>query len=283
MILELNGEAVHSRLMNLFKTYTIVGGMPEAISEFSKNRDILSVKKVYESLLVAYLEDSEKYAESDVETKVIRHCIKYGWKSAAETITFEKFAGSNFKSREVGNALRTLQKAFLLELSYPVSNTRPPLIPNYRKKPKLFWLDTGLVNFYSNIQTDVFSADNIHDMWRGRIAEQIVAQEVLCINNSVLAERNFWRRDKAGSDAEIDLLYHYKNLLIPIEVKTGHNAKLKSLHLFMDDAPHDIAIRVWSKSFSVDLVKTKNNKQFRLFNIPFYYVGVIDKLLDKNI
>jgi hypothetical protein len=86
-------------------------------------------------------------------------------------------------------------------------------------------------------------------------------------------------RDKQGSDAEVDFVWQRDSQLIPIEVKSGHNSKLKSLHLFMDEAPHDIAVRVWSQPFSVDEVKTQKGKKFRLINLPFYYVGVLDKVL----
>jgi len=47
----------------------------------------------------------------------------------------------------------------------------------------------------------------------------------------------------------------------------------------MESTPHDLAVRVWSQPFSVDEVTTKSGKKFRLVNLPFYYVGVIEKSL----
>lgn len=281
LILSLNTEPVHQRIMDYYREYALVGGMPEAITQYLKMRDILAVESVYRSLLASYIDDAEKYADSESQIQILRHILKVGWKMAAESVVFENFGGSSFRSRDVGNAFRTLQKAFILELIYPVSQTKQPLLQNYRKKPKLFLLDTGLVNYYSQIQSDVFSSKDIQDVWRGRIAEHIVGQEIMCLDNSILAERYFWRRDKAGSDAEVDFLYSYKGNVIPIEVKTGHNSKLKSLHLFMSDAPHDIGVRVWSEKFSVDKVKTPHGKEFRLINLPFYYVCVLDKILSR--
>ncbi len=198
-------------------------------------------------------------------------------------ITFEGFAGSSYKSREAGNALRTLQKAFLADLVYPAGSTELPALPNLNKRPKLFWLDTGLVNFYSKIQTNVFSVNDISDIWRGRIAEHITGQELFCKNESVLAERVYWRRDVQGSDAEIDFLYQYDTQLIPVEVKSGHNSKLKSLHIFMNDAPHNFAIRIWQNSLSVDDLQTPAGKKFRLLNLPFYYISVLDKIVSRYI
>jgi predicted AAA+ superfamily ATPase len=180
-------------------------------------------------------------------------------------------------------AFQTIQKAMLLELAYPTSEVQMPLLQNFRKQPKLIWLDTGLVNYFSGIQSDVFSVKDIMDVWRGRIAEHIVAQELLTLNNSILSKRVYWRRSKAGSEAEVDFVYSYKSMAIPVEVKSGHNSKLKSLHLFMEKAPHNFAVRVWSQPFSIDEVTTHGGKKFFLINLPFYYVSVFDKILDEYV
>jgi hypothetical protein len=49
----------------------------------------------------------------------------------------------------------------------------------------------------------------------------------------------------------------------------------------MDECPHDWAVRVWSQPFSIDKVKTQAGKEFNLINLPFYYVGVLEKVLEK--
>jgi len=212
--------------------------------------------------------------------QIIRTILSVGWAKAGEAITFERFGSLSYSSKEIGLAFQTIQTAMLLELVYPASETQIPLLPNYRKHPKLIWLDTGLVNFQSGIQREVFSVSDIQDVWRGRIAEHVVAQELLALTDSLLAHRIYWRRDKQGSEAEVDFIYQHHNLAIPVEVKSGHNSKLKSLHSFMDLAPHDIAIRIWSNPFSIDELTTPNGKRFRLFNIPFYYVGVLNKIME---
>ena len=49
----------------------------------------------------------------------------------------------------------------------------------------------------------------------------------------------------------------------------------------MDEAPHDVAVRVWSNPLQVDTVTTIRGKTFRLINVPFYYVCVLEKVLGK--
>ncbi|MDR1382611.1 MAG: AAA family ATPase [Planctomycetaceae bacterium] len=274
-------SGIHFKIIKHFYDYILVGGMPAAIAEYAKNKDILAAKEIYDSLLVTYKDDVEKYTGNARQIQIIRTILDVGWYSAAEAISYDKFGNTHFSSREMNEAFQTIQKAMLLELAYPTSAVQMPLAPNFRRRPKLLWLDTGLVNYFAGIQKEVFSVKDIQDVWRGRIAEHIVAQELLTLNDSLLTKRVFWRREKETASAEVDFVYNFDGKAIPIEVKSGHNSKLKSLHLFMDECPHDWAVRVWSQPFSIDKVKTQAGKEFNLINLPFYYVGVLEKALDK--
>ena len=93
------------------------------------------------------------------------------------------------------------------------------------------------------------------DSWRGHIAEQITAQELLALEDRVGQHRSFWARPNNG--AEVDFVIAHDSKLYPIEVKSGTNAHLRSLQVFMDNSDADIAIRIWSKPYSVDNVQTR--------------------------
>ena len=110
-----------------------------------------------------------------------------------------------------------------------------------------------------------------------------MAQELKTLSFDVGEKRNFWVRNKRGSSAEVDFIFVYDGLVIPIEVKSGHNAHLKSLHQFMDETPHNVAVRVWSGSFSVDDVKTIAGKSFRLINLPFYMISALPNILKQYV
>ncbi|HAG15523.1 MAG TPA: hypothetical protein DCG69_03230 [Bacteroidales bacterium] len=56
-----------------------------------------------------------------------------------------------------------------------------------------------------------------------------------------------------------------------------------SLHQFMYQAPQNIALRIWSKPFSVELVKTPKGKEFTLLHIPFYLISQLEKIIAKNL
>lgn len=275
-------EALHPKAMDLFNTYTLIGGMPEVISDYVLNRDLISLNETFDSLLTGYRDDVEKYSRNATMTNVMRYILQQGWEFAAQTITLGGFANSPYKAREVGEAFRTLEKTMLLELVYPSTATMIPLNTDLKRAPKLLWLDTGLVNYAAGLQKEVFGSKDILDAWRGNIAEQVVGQELLTTDHRVSFKRNFWIRANKGSDAEIDFLYQYNNIAIPIEVKSGNNAHLKSLHLYMDTAPHQTAVRIWSQPFSVNEVTTSAGKTFTLYNIPFYYTTQIKAILEKE-
>ena len=119
------------------------------------------------------------------------------------------------------------------------------------------------------------------DTWRGMAAEQIVAQELKALSNEVGKKQKFWVRAKRGSSAEVDFVYIYGGKIIPIEVKNGHNAHLKSIHKFMNETEHDLAVRIWSGNYAIDEVTTNEGKHFKLINLPFYMIAALPNILKK--
>jgi predicted AAA+ superfamily ATPase len=271
--------AFHSEILTHFNLYALIGGMPEAVANYVSSQDIVSLSRIYNQILVGYKNDVEKYAESNKQAHVIRYILDEGWAFSGQTITLGGFAASAYKSRETGEAFRTLNKAMLLELVYPTTNVIMPAVSDLKKSPKLFWLDAGLVNYASGIQQEYLLKKDLMDTWRGMAAEQIVAQELKTLRFEVGLKRNYWMRNKRGSTAEVDFVMVFNGKIIPVEVKSGHNSHLKSLHQFMNDSNHDIAIRIWSGIHSIDKVKTINGKEFRLINLPFYMVSALPHIL----
>lgn len=273
-------SVLHSKIIRLFNTYTLIGGMPEVINNYAENQDIVSLQNVYETLLTGYQDDVEKYASGNTLRNILRHILTVGWNYAGQRITFERFGNSSYRSREMGEAFRTLEKTMLLELVYPTTSTEIPLSPEPKRSPKMLWFDTGLVNYSAGLQKELLGTMDISEVWRGKIAEHIVGQELLASNNRFSHKRYFWVREARNSSAEVDYVIQMADKVIPIEVKSGNNAKLRSLHQFMEKASHDIAIRIWTNPFSVDEVVTPNGKTFKLFNIPYYYSGQIEKIVE---
>ncbi|MBR6266078.1 MAG: ATP-binding protein [Bacteroidales bacterium] len=276
--------SLHLKLMSDFQIYSLIGGMPEVVNNYLENSDLVALSPIYTSLLTGYMDDVEKYASKGTETNVIRTILSKGWTNAGQQITFNNFAASNYKSREMGEGFRTLERAMLLELAYPVTSANLPLVGNQRRMPKLLWLDCGLVSASAKVKQEILRADNLQDVWRGAYAEQIVGQELLTLNNDVNGRRHFWMREDTHASAEVDYVYQYEDIFIPIEVKLGSNAHLRSLHRCVEEGNLSFAVRVWSEPLSVNDVTTiVGKKAFRLLNVPFYMVGMLDMLIKKYI
>ncbi|MDR2498290.1 MAG: ATP-binding protein [Tannerellaceae bacterium] len=273
--------AFHDELMKSFSAYSLTGGMPEVVALYAENKNIPALSKVYNELLNAYKNDVEKYASNNTQASVIRYILDEGWLFAGETIKLGNFAGSPYKARETGEAFRTLSKALLLELVYPLTSSVMPAASDMRKSPKLFWLDAGIVNYVAKIQREYILSTDLLDTWRGKAAEQIAYQELKALSYDVGAKQNFWVRAKRGSTAEVDLVYYFDGRIIPIEIKSGHNARLKSLHSFMNESAHDLAIRIWTGKYGIDELKTQNNTTFRLINLPFYMISALPEILKR--
>jgi predicted AAA+ superfamily ATPase len=271
----------HGILSAHFQDYTVIGGMPEVVQKYVNTKDLVSLESIYQSLIAGYNDDVEKYATTSSGVNYIRHIIRTGMNYAGQRIKFEKFGESDYRSREMGESFRLLEKTMLIELAYPVSQAVFPLLPNLKKSPRLYWLDIGIVNFATGTQYEVFSAHDISAAWRGISAEIVVGQELLAYETSILGRRYFWTRESRNAVAEIDFLFAFKGKLIPIEVKSGEKGTLKSLHAYMDSAPHSVAIRIWNKKMISDEITLPSGKTYTLLSIPYYLISRLDDLLMK--
>jgi len=138
-----------------------------------------------------------------------------------------------------------------------------------------------LINHSLKIAGELVFNSDISETHRGIIAEHIVGQELLTTSFSISNDIYFWTREKADASAEVDFVFPYKTKLIPVEVKSGSIGKLRSLHQFIERAPHGIAVRVYQGEYLVQKAKTISGKEFTLLNLPFYLVHRIERELDK--
>jgi len=272
-------DYAHSKILNLFHTYALIGGMPEIVHHYVKHRDIVSLSPIYDSLINGYLEDVEKYATSSAQIQHIRHCIQSSFPQAGKRIKFEGFGNSPYKSREMGESLRTLEKALLVQLIYPCTAFTLPFIPDIKKSPRLQILDTGLLNYYVGIQKDIIGTDDLNSIYQGTMIEHLIGQELLAFQFGALSKLHFWVREKKGSSAEVDYLFQFNSMVIPIEVKSGADGSLKSLHSYMDSAPHGYAMRLYSGQLKITNAVTANGKPFQILNLPYYLGTQIEKYL----
>lgn len=269
----------HNKLLQLFHTYALIGGMPEVVNHYIQHKDLTALSPIYDSLITSYLDDVEKYASNTTQVLHIRHVIRTSFLQAGKRIKFEGFGNSGYRSREMGEALRTLEKALLLQLIYPNTGAELPLMPDVKKSPRLQVLDTGMLNYFVGIQKEILGTEDLNKIYQGTLIEHLAGQEMLGFQHRSLSSLHFWVREKKDSSAEVDYLFVYEGKLIPVEVKSGTAGKLKSLHLFMDMAPHIMAVRFYAGEMNITEAISATGKKYQLLNLPYYLVSQIEHYL----
>lgn len=272
-------QFAHDKLLKLYHQYAIIGGMPEVVNNYVKHKDFTALNSIFDSLITSYLDDVEKYAKNDTQILHLRHVIKSSFSEAGKRIKFAGFGNSSYRSREMGECLRTLEKVLLLHLVYPNTSTKLPFLPDLKKSPRLQILDTGMLNHFVGIQKEILGSDDLSKIYQGTMIEHLTGQELLANEYNALSELFFWVKEKKESTAEVDFLISFEGKIIPIETKSGKTGTLKSLHLFMDAAPHNMAVRFYAGDVNISEVKTTQNKTFFLLSLPYYLVSQINAYL----
>lgn len=270
----------HDVLMDYFHRYALIGGMPEVVAQYIKKNDVTALNSVYDSLLISYQDDAGKYARNSTQAAILRHCIETAPFAAGQRINFSGFGQSNYRSREVGEALRTLQRAMLINLLYPSTSVEIPIMPDLKKSPCLQLLDTGLLNFFAGLQEQYFYHDNLHAFYKGILAEHIVGQELIAIGTNTRKKQCFWVRGKSQSQAEVDFLVQHKGYVVPVEVKSGKTGRLRSLHQFIERCPHHHAVRMYAGPLEIQQLSSLAGKRFYLLNLPYFLASAVHNYLE---
>ena len=263
----------------LFHDFAMIGGMPEIMANFINNKNVTVLLKLYASILESYKSDVEKYAKNENQKLIIRHIIDTAAYEVDHRIQLNKFGGSSFNSREIKEAMTTLEKARYLELVYPTTQVIPPGSSDYNKRPRLHLLDVGLQNYQLALFQELLQLSDLNNLTRGSLVQQVVTQEIKSLAYLPSKKLKFWVREEKNASSEVDLVYPYKQYLIPIEFKAGATGTLRSLHEFMDRTNHHFAIRFYGGRFSIDKLTTRLGKEYLLLNLPYFLAAWIENYI----
>ena len=272
--------AAHKTLLDLFNRFVIIGGMPEVVKRYCETGSVAEITPIYEGIWETYKNDVEKYSSNYSESRVIKHIMATAHLDVDKRIKFNNFGKSNYKSREVGEAFRNLEDARIIQLIYPTTDTEVPLRPDLRKSPRLQFLDTGLINNELNIQAEMLAMDDLNFAYKGAIIPHMITQELISTSQNKASKPFFWVREKKQSSAEVDLVIQHNNLVIPIEIKSGKEGTLKSLHQFIEVSNHHFAVRMFAGEFKIELHTTPGGKKYYLMNLPYYLGTMLKDYLD---
>ena len=244
-------EISHQKLKQYLKKFMIIGGMPEVVSQYILNGDILEVQRVLNDLVLSLEDDFAKYREKVTPSR-IREVFSTVVQQIGNKFTYS-YPHATINNVQIKEALNIL---ILAGLIYPVTHSAATGIPLGAevnlKKVKYLILDTGIFQRILGLNIgDILLEDDINVVNKGNIAELFVGLELL--KNASFYHKNelyFWQRDSRNSQAEVDYLIQKHDKIFPIEVKAGNKGKMQSLYLFLEEKKTDFGFRVSLENFS---------------------------------
>jgi predicted AAA+ superfamily ATPase len=237
---------MHEELMRLYRIYTCIGGMPEAVQHYlDKGNDLQGFdSSFFGALRAACINDMKKYVGNQneaVKIERIYDSIPLQQANRSRKFQYSKIR-SAARSNQYETALDWLMAAGLTYRTDCVTEPEKPL--RYFIDPdvfKLFGNDVGLLAHLLQIDFCDIMLDHLGQA-KGYLAENYVACELSARNIPLC----YWR---SQNNAEVDFLIQNEDGVIPVEVKAAQNVQSKSLGVYCQKYKPAYAIRISAKNF----------------------------------
>lgn len=252
--------AMHEKMMQLFKEYIVVGGMPRVVAEFVKSHNFVNVLDIQKEIVSNYLDDIAKYAEGTEKAKA-RECFLSIPKQLAKD--YKKFQYSLVHSggtaRKYGGSLMWLYDAGIINYCYNLGIPELPLEGNsINNQFKIYMRDTGLLMAMLEEGSSKDIIDGKLGIYKGAIYENIIADIFTKLGKKLYY---FEYRNKI----EIDFFIRYNNKVTAIEVKSADNTKAKSMKSLIENWNVEHGIKFSSKNVGI----SKNVDSYPLYMAMF--------------
>ena len=257
-----------AKLETHLREYLTVGGLPEVLDCFLESHDIWKADIILDSILQTYENDFSKHIPARDIPKL--HLI---WKSIPEQFAREnrRFlygeVRSGARAKDLEDALQWLQDASLVHKVACAEVPEMPLLASIdRKAFKLFPTDVGVLRKLAKLPpATILNSQDLFADFQGRLTENYVLEQLASLGISPIC---YWY-NPVGK-AEVDFLIQEDDLVVPIEVKSGHSRNAKSLKTFRATYRPPIAVRTSRNNLRLD---------DGLLNLPLYLLGEMPRLL----
>ena len=264
-------ESLHDYIMNLFRRYLLVGGLPAAVNEYLDSHNIVKVRNVQENIRSLYEVDATKYEKDSNKTLLIRRI----YNMIPSQLENKK---KRIIIKDIQNKIGDRFDNYLEEFEYlissgtalkvsAISNPKYPLAESAHKNlMKLYLNDVGLLTMllYKNSIRPVISDEDSVNL--GSVYESVVAQELKAHGHKL-----FYYDNKQRGEVDFLIDDYSSTTILPIEVKSGKDyTRHSALNNLLKVRDYDIASGlVLSNSREI---KTVGNVSY----MPVYYVMFID-------
>jgi len=262
-------EIFHNQLIDAYKNYICCGGMPETIVRYLENHNWNEVNTVNNQILNAYALDFAKHIDSKDIPRL--HNL---WQNIQDNLAKEdrKFKYSliekNARAREYENSVEWLVLSGLINRVFEINTICQPLSSCRNSNAfKLYLVDTGLLRTkFMLLPTAILQGDKLFVQFKGVLTENYVLQS---LKREFKNDIFYWR---SGNQAEIDFIFQYREIIIPVEVKSTTNTKAKSLSEYRKKNQPELSIR-----FSLKNVEKNGD----LLNLPLYLTDYTEKIINN--
>lgn len=247
--------------IDTLKQYYYVGGMPEAVQNFLKERDFNQVRDIQKRILSAYEQDFSKHAPIEMVPK-----IRMIWNSIPSQLAKENKKFIYGLVREGGRA-KDYEAAIMwlcdCGLIHKISRVNTAGIPlkayEDLKAFKLFVVDVGLLGCMTGLgQRTLIEKNDLFTEFKGALTEQYVCQQLKTIGDLGI----YYYTNDRGS-CEVDFLVDTGEQIVPLEVKAEVNLKAKSLKTYREKFQPGISVRTSMMDYK---------KEEWLVNLPLYAI-----------
>lgn len=260
---------IHERLLELLRSYLMLGGMPAVLKSYFENGDLAGSQRIQSSLLQTFRSDFGKYAKVS-EYKYLHRVFDAAPRLAGQRTKYSAI-DADAKSRDIKNAVQLLSLAGVVRQVFATAASGLPLGAQISdRKFKLNFLDVGLMQNICGLQPQLATQTEFTQINSGAVAEQFVGQELSAsADRYTPGDLYFWARDKKGSSAEVDYIVGVDSTIIPVEVKAGKTGILRSLRLFMEEKKSGVGVRISQVPLAF---------QDGILSIPLYMTGQLSRL-----
>lgn len=265
-------DYVHTKMLDVFYLYLIIGGMPEAVDTYVKTNDLAKVAQVHEKIIRLYKKDFSKYeVRYKLKLREIYDAMpgqldqknkRFQLNSIEKGISYDR----------VANDFLWLKDAGVVIPVYNVSEPKLPLVINENRNLfKLFFSDVGLLtSCYSN-QVKISILNKDRSINNGALFENVVAQELL-----TKGHREYYFNSK--KQGELDFVVELDGKAVPLEIKSGKDYKRHSaLNNVLKNADYNISEAYIFSEGNIEV----NDKRIYM---PIYMIMFLDNTkLDNTI
>lgn len=275
-------EALHNDIVQQFRTFLIVGGMPASVVAWINSHDYRECQAELDDIQLTYYDDFSKYANK-VDPILLRNTLQSVVMQIGNKFVYSKVEGG-FRSEDVKKALGMLCDAGIVKrVSHTAANGLPLGAEMNDKFRKYIYLDSGLMLRILDMDlggareiTDFIIAGAAEDLVnKGGLAEMVLGWELVKYGNSrTTHDLYYWENTSDGARSEVDYIIAKDMKIRPIECKAGTSGKMKSLWIFMKNKKIDEAYRCSLENFSM-LTRQDDNINMKIHVVPLYAVSNI--------